>query len=499
MNPAPHPGPDLHPDLLLVAPPLVWGEESRLDMKQPINLLALGSWLNRQGLRALVHDVNSTGTPLPATVERIASLQPRFLGIPFYQATRETALELCRAVRQACPGIWIIAGGPLVTTAPEDLAGCPEIDICVCGEGERTVEELLRSDLPVPRREDSDLSSLAPIPGLVFRRAGVPFATPSRPPIPDLDDLPYLDYTLVDIDWYFRHHASIGMSSWLFLSTSRGCPARCTFCATPVLWPGPMRRQSVPRLLAEIAWQRKRFPQAQFAFMDDTFFSDRRWLNAFFDGIGPLHVRYCCIGRADHLAEETVRRLAETGCVYVALGIETGNPARQKALGKRLDLGRVRASVALLARYGVFCKCFFMLGFPDETPAEMVETINFAVELKRLGMGECNFFPVSIYPGTELAAQTARSAWASAVYRAVPDREGLYGSAPAAGDIGEAKLLRYANIPKGDVNAFFTGAQVLEIVKLAYRRVETAQEVGLSDLPDPGDEKPHFLREGVKV
>lgn len=209
--------------------------------------------------------------------------------------------------------------------------------------------------------------------------------------------------------------------------------------------------------------------------MDDTFFADKRWLSDFFDGIAPLGVRYCCIGRADHLTPEDARRLAETDCVYVALGIETGNRHRQKTIKKNLNLDRVRTSVSLLASNRVFCKCFFMLGFPDETPEEMVETLNFAVELKRLGMDDCSFFPVSIYPGTELAESAAGDLCVSDVYRGTT----------ATDDVGEARLRRYANIPGGDVNAFFTTAQLLEIVKLAYRRVEVAEPVRLEDLPVP--------------
>lgn len=484
-----------HPatDLLLVAPPLLWGQEERRDMKPPLNLLYLAGWLEHRGYRAAIHDVNASGLPLTAVVERIAEIGPRFLGVPFYQATRETALALCAAVRERLPETWIIAGGPLVTTSPEDLLACPEIDLCVIGEGEVTLEEILRCGLPKRTHPAPGFAALNGVAGLAWSDQGTPVFTGPRKPIANLDDLPFLDFRLIDIDWYFRHYDTIGMSPWLFLTTSRGCQAKCTFCATPVLWPDGLRRQSVPRLLAEIAHQRSLFPQSQFAFMDDTFFTDKRWLHEFFDGIGGLKVKYCCIGRADHLRPEDVRRLGETGCIYVAMGVETGNQARQHALRKHLDLDGVRTAVRLLAQHNVFCKCFFMLGFPDETPAEMLETINFAVELKRLGMGECNFFPVSIYPGTELAKLASDAARTSTIYG-----ESL-GKAPSPafpeaasgasnngiGDPGEEKLRRYANIPKGNVNRFFASTQLLEIVKLAYRKVEATEPATLDDFPDP--------------
>ncbi|EKD83173.1 MAG: protein involved in methylthiolation of isopentenylated A37 derivatives in tRNA, partial [uncultured bacterium] len=234
-----------------------------------------------------------------------------------------------------------------------------------------------------------------------------------------------------------------------------------------------MRRQSVPRLLAEIAYQRKLYPTSQFGFMDDSFFSDKVWLREFFDGVSSMKVKYCCIGRADHLCEDDVIGLARSGCIYVALGIETGNQARQRAIGKHLDLNRVRASIRLLAEHDIFSKGFFMLGFPDETPEEMLETINFAVELKNLGMGEFNFFPVSIYPGTELAARCSKTACVSTVYQQ---------SDQNTSDIAEIKLMRYANIPDADINSYFSAAQVLNVVRFAYRQVESRKAASLEAL-----------------
>lgn len=473
-------------DILLIAPPLLWEQETRLDMKQPINLLYLASWLNEHNLRAQVIDVISAALTLQEVLPEIAAVQPRFVGIPFYQATRETALTLCREIRRRFPEIWIVAGGPLVTTFYTNLQSQPEIDICIIGEGEITLTELLTSQLNGPRTDKADLSCLAGIPGLAYMEGNHPVFTGRRSPIENLDNLPFLDFRLIDIDAYFAYHASIDMSSWLFLTTSRGCHCRCTFCATPVLWPDGLRRQSVPRLLAEIVHQRQLFPQAQFGFMDDSFFTDKAWLREFFSGIKQLKVKYCCIGRADHLEAADVQGLADSGCIYVAMGIETGNQARQKTLKKYLDLNRVRNSVRLLAQHQIFCKGFFMLGFPDETPEEMLETINLAIELKKLGMGECNFFPVSIYPGTELAEQCAETTYTSTVYQQ-PGKNSMNAidsvNTENGSSIGETKLLRYANIPDSDVNRYFSKAQLLEIIKLAYRKADSGEQASLAEFP----------------
>ncbi|MBF0543565.1 MAG: cobalamin-dependent protein [Candidatus Riflebacteria bacterium] len=462
-------------DILFVAPPLLWGQESHLDIKPPLNLLYLANWLNHCGFHSQVLDVNSTGFSLQEVIETVEKMQPSFIGVPFYQATRETTFTLCNMVRERFPEIKIIAGGPLVTTFPENiLLNDSPVDVCVIGEGELTTEEILRHSKTL--KQGIDKPSLSNIPGLAYCENGKLVFSPPRKHIENLDSLPFLDFNLIDIQWYFAFQASVDMSAWLFLTTSRGCNARCSFCATPVLWHGRMRRQSVPRLLAEISHQKALFPQASFGFMDDSFFSDKKWLQEFFTGISQINLRYCCIGRADHLTAEDVRSLAKTGCIYVAFGIETGNQKRQNTLKKFLDLDKVRSSVRLLVEHKIFCKCFFMIGFPDETPEEMVETINFAVELKRLGMGECNFFPVSIYPGTELAGFCSEKTYSSDIYqnvRSAPEKKE---------DIGETKLFRYANIPKNDVNMYFKTSQILKIVKLAYNKLASCQNVELSEL-----------------
>lgn len=456
------------PDILLLNPPLLWGQEERMDLKPPLNLMYLASWLKHHGHTAPLVDAVSLGLSFENVLERIASLAPRRLGVPFYQGSRETAVRLCREAKKLLPKLLIIGGGPLMTTFSEDLMLEHCIDAGVIGEGELTLTELL---------ETPDRGDWPGIPGLALRdAAGNVFKTPPRAPIEPLDSLPFLDTDQPDLQPYYKFHEKLGMPRWLFLSSSRGCPFRCVFCATPVLWPGPMRRLSVPRLIEEIRFHRRDDPTLGIGFMDDSFFSDKRWLNEFLSAIAPENLRYCCIGRADHLDAQEAEKLAKTGCHYVALGVETANQARQKTIRKFLDLDKVEATVRSLSANGILTKCFFMLGFPGETPAEMAETINFAVTLRKAGMSECNFFPVSIYPGTELATGCSASAFTSGIYAGY-DRENKPISAFDAEARGEKRLSIYANIPTADINEFLTHAQLLSLVKTAYVKVEKAESI----------------------
>lgn len=461
------------PVIVLVNPPLEWDQVERMDIKPPLNLLYLASFLNaRQPESAVLIDVVGEALPLEAVMARLAQYQPRFLGVPFYQASQATGLELCRAARQALPDLITVGGGPMMTTSCQELLSHPELDLGVLGEGEETLLELLETGCERWER----------IPGLAWKQNQAIINNQERQPISCLDDIPFLDFSLVQTQTYLDFQHRLNMPQWLFLSTSRGCPFRCVFCATPALWPGPVRRLSIPRLFAEMRFHRERFPEAHFGFMDDSFFSDKTWLRAFFEEMRSFGGRYCCIGRADHLEAQDVESLARTGCHYVALGVETGNQERQRRIRKYLDLEKVRQNVALLVKHGIICKCFFMLGFPDESLEEMVETINFAVDCARLGMQECNIFPVSAYPGTELARGLSSTHFKSTVYHG-KDRTNR--SIDECGDAearSDKRLSIYGGVPDADLNPLLDRNQLLELTRLAYQKVERRESISLAEV-----------------
>ncbi|MBF0543785.1 MAG: B12-binding domain-containing radical SAM protein [Candidatus Riflebacteria bacterium] len=460
-------------DIVFINPPLIWGQENRLDIKPPLNLIYLASYVNSKGFCGRVIDVISEGIGIQEVLNRIAEINPKFIGVPFYQGTRDTALELCQKVKKLKHGIIVIAGGPLVTTLSDEIVREDSIDLCVIGEGELTVEEILRS------KSENWMN----IQSLAFKENGKVYSTAAREPIFDLDSLPFLDFSLINSKVYYDFQKSLNMPIWLFFSTSRGCPFKCVFCATPVLWPGKTRRNSVKRVIEEIKYQLSKEPEVNIGFMDDSFFSDKKWLNDFFTEIEKLKIKYCCIGRADQLSEAEIKLLAKTGCHYVGLGVETGNSLRQKKLKKFLNLEKLKFSVDNLARNGILVKCFFMLGFPDEKPEEMLETINLAVDLKKLGMSECNFFSVSIYPGTELAKNFNFSNFSSKIYEKYdPENRSISVLKNIGEDIGEKRLSIYGNISGIDINPHYSREKILDVVKLSYNKVEKGEYASLQEM-----------------
>ena len=450
--------------LVLVAPPLLWEDKLRLSFQPPLNLLYLTSYLRSRDLDVELVDVVSLRCTPDETVDRVLACAPTLVGIPLYYASLDVAFDLVSRLEGSSPTLQIVGGGPCMTMEPERMMREGRFDFGVVGEGEETLAELLAVRAAGRSAEG--------IPGLALREGDRVTVSPRRPAIANLDLLPYLDYSVVDNDFYFRAQEKAHVPRTLFLTSSRGCSFRCSYCCTPHLWPGGTRRYSPRRLADEMAFHKPRFPGADFGFCDDSFFSSREWLLEFIERVGPLGVKYQCIGRADHLGPALIGPLVASGLSYVAFGVETGTRHRQRSLGKNVDFDALIRNIRELAAYNVTTKCFFMLGFPDETPAEMAETINLASTLKRHGMTSFSIFPVTVYPGTELAKQFVLPPFRCGLDAHLPeiirDDLGIDGQKDALLD--------------SPFNPSMSYRQLFDLVSMAYERVERAETVQVEEI-----------------
>jgi radical SAM superfamily enzyme YgiQ (UPF0313 family) len=206
--------------VLLIAPPSPERLETPLLGIQYVaaSLLACG---------CEVRVIDAAARAFLQTSEWIASEARRFAPdiVAFSLFTRwvRHAYTLAGQLRGCAPVM--VAGGPHATVCPEEALH-HGFDIVVLGEAERTMPQLLEW------REG--LIELDAIPGIRFRRPdGAVGHGPPGNLVRDLDSLPFpmLAQDLFEPQWYGKSAADAVPRGLL---TSRGCPARCTFCANAV-------------------------------------------------------------------------------------------------------------------------------------------------------------------------------------------------------------------------------------------------------------------------
>jgi len=115
--------------------------------------------------------------------------------------------------------------------------------------------------------------------------------------------------------------------------------------------------------------------------------------------IQDLGITYRCSARSDVITEEKCVMLKKSGCVEVALGIETADDSVLKKNHKLETVGQNRTAISALKKYGIAVRAYFMVGLPGETKETLEKTKRFILETRPEKWIVSLFVP---YPGSAI-------------------------------------------------------------------------------------------------
>ena len=293
-------------------------------------------------------------------------------------------------IKARVPDAVIILGGPHATLAGEEiLSNQDEFDFILKGEGENVLPEFVRL------ASDGAHDEIGKLPGIHYRCSreikGQPVAW-----INDLDRLAKPRYEKFDLEKYAQAPDSMQ------LLTSRGCPFGCIYCSVGIVMGRKFRSRSAADIFAEIKSLTTDHGTSAFTFNDDNLTFDIARAKALFSLIidKGLDVRWNASNgiRVDYLDEELVGLMKESGCEEVAIGIESTDDRILKNLKKGTDLNKIEQAIALLNRFEIPLKGFFLVGSPGETRRDVLDSLEFA----KNHLKNARFSMLTPYPGTAL-------------------------------------------------------------------------------------------------
>jgi radical SAM superfamily enzyme YgiQ (UPF0313 family) len=133
---------------------------------------------------------------------------------------------------------------------------------------------------------------------------------------------------------------------------------------------------------------------------DDVLTINRRWTQEFIREVKARNAQhpYECLTRADLIDADTLKGLRETGCFRIWYGAESGSQKVLDSMKKGTKVQQVRDAARLTQQYGMQAGFFILLGYPDETTADIRMTIDFLKETRPDVVGTSVAFPIK---GTE--------------------------------------------------------------------------------------------------
>lgn len=305
--------------------------------------------------------------------DEYVNFKPSIIGISsLYTPSYHNMLDVAAVARQLFPNALIVAGGGVPTNMYMSIfKDSPDFDGLCFGEGEKPLLELIRANDKKGLLESHH--SWITIEKVKSGR------TYHHEFIEDLDEIPFFDYSLLDLnDYRLNSIVSIfpmaKVKNKMPVMTSRGCPHRCCFCSSHTVHGRKMRYQSVERVKEDFKRLKNEYGGEIVVYYDDHLMSDRDRvykiiavmreldLTAFFPSSLALYA----------LDRKMLEALKSIGVDDLVLSVESGsNRVLKEIMHKPLDLSIVKRVVNDCRELGIASDVYVLIGLPGETKKDI--------------------------------------------------------------------------------------------------------------------------------
>ncbi|MGQ4872938.1 MAG: B12-binding domain-containing radical SAM protein [Promethearchaeia archaeon] len=362
----------------------------------PLGLAYLGASLLKSGHNVKILDLPALKIKNDKAIELIERIKPDLIGITALSYYYPEMVELCHQIKNYP----IVLGGVHVSVLPELSLKQTNADYLIIGEGERTIVELANYI-----EQGGDLTK---IKGLAFKKDGHIIINERRPPIKNIDEIPFPAWNLLNLKLYNppnirEFNMFFNPNPALPIFTSRGCPYKCKYCASTNFWGPSIRFRSVKNIIEEIEYNMKHFNINSFEIWDDNFTLKRDRIIKFCVEIIKRNLKlsfYLPNGvRADTLDRSLIKIMKLAGFKGIIIAPESGSQKILNNMNKNLNLKVVKKIARILQEERILTSAYFIIGLPGETVISAFKTIKFGASLPLNGISYFIFTPL---PGSLL-------------------------------------------------------------------------------------------------
>lgn len=333
------------------------------------SIMVTASYMKSLGHEVMVHD---RCVDFRKAEKIFSSFRPQLLMLYAPPtASVKDAIEVSTVARKhGCTVVW----AEVVAAAfSEQIVGGGYADFVLTGETETKLEKLVYE-----LENNKDFSSVS---GITYKAEDKIITTPNVNDT-NLENVPEIDWDLIDVRKCFRKFPHC--KNMLYMYTSRGCPFKCTFCYNTMFYNSYHRKRPIRHVLNEIKYLEEKYGLDGANFSDEFLLLTDEEIEEIttFRNENNLKFFWGAETRADAYKDiEKLRRMYDSGCRWLMLGLETGSAETRRKIQKPMNKDIIRNFVDMCTEVGITTFGSFIIGFPDETPDQLKETVEFALSL----------------------------------------------------------------------------------------------------------------------
>ena len=284
-------------------------------------------------------------------LDEIVEYNPNLLGFTIYQMNEEPTKWIIQRVKEKLPNVKIAVGGPNVQKGyfiKEEY-----YDYVVSGEGEEAILRIL---------DEVEHNIIHPNQQYLIQ--------PEDQRL-NLNKFPMPDYATIDFNEY-------KIPNGVTTELSRGCIAKCTFCEETHFW--KYRQRMAIDALEEVEYLYHEKGTRVFWFIDSLVNGNLKELRAFAKGIiaNGLDIKWTGYARCDGRMDlEYMQDLADSGCVYLNYGCESGSQHVLDDMAKGVTIAEMEQNFRDGKTVGIEAATNWIVAFPTETYQDYADTMAF--------------------------------------------------------------------------------------------------------------------------
>lgn len=347
-------------------------EAASLSYLPPLGVMSIATVLEMHGYNVEIIDQSIDFVSTEFIVDKINKLKPLYVGVSCYTENINECLNLCKYLKRKT-NVKIVIGGPHPTLCAEECIKSRAIDFLVIAEGEASNLEIAEA-----LRTKEKLIHISDIKGILYNDIDRKhIKTEKRDNINNLDLLPIIKRNYIKKAFNTQYMA---------ISSSRGCPGKCIYCAAPKMFGGKYRIREIENVYMETVLMLDLTKyEKEIYYIDDTFTAIIKRVYRYIELIKTYNLKYKwrCESRVDVLSKniDIVKHMHEAGCQRMQYGIESGNQDVLNKIYKNMDLQKAKELIDYTIKLGINVATSFIFGHYCDNESTMTDTLELMIEL----------------------------------------------------------------------------------------------------------------------